>query len=267
MIQFYGDRMRWWLGEVINTSADPLQLGRALVRIEGIHGPDIPDSKLPWASVVVPTTSGGVSGIGTNPALKPGARVVGFFLDGDESQFPVIWGSIPNVEGVTRSNVQTGGLAGSPQEGGPSYVAPTNPNYTAPGYPPDMSTGEIEQIIREEARLRGMDPEVAVGIYAHEGRGSYQSNIRTGNQMKRGGREASYGPYQLYVGGGLGNDYERLTGRDLTQDNTREGITNQIRFALDRAATGGWGPWYGRIPAGIAPQQGVSGARAINNWN
>jgi hypothetical protein len=265
---FYGDRMRWWMGVVINTAADPLQLGRALVRIDGIHGQDIPEAKLPWASVIVPTTEGGVSGIGTNPMLKPGARVIGFFLDGPDSQFPIIWGSIPNVEGAIMSNNPAGGLAGTPQEGGPSYTAPTNPNYTAPGYPPDMTTAEIEQIIRDEAALRGINGETAVRIFRHEGAGSYQSSVSTGSQLMRGGREASYGPYQLYVGGGLGNEYERRTGRDLTTDNTREGITNQIRFALDAATrSGGWGPWYGRGPAGVGQFEGLAGAQPEGNWS
>jgi hypothetical protein len=64
---FYGDDTRWWYGEVIDVLSDPLQLGRAQVRIFGIHGPDIPNEKLPWASVVLPTTSAGVSGVGTTP--------------------------------------------------------------------------------------------------------------------------------------------------------------------------------------------------------
>ena len=68
---FYGDDTRWWLGEVIDVLSDPLQLGRAQVRIFGIHGPDIPNEKLPWASVVLPTTSAGVSGVGTTPWLQP----------------------------------------------------------------------------------------------------------------------------------------------------------------------------------------------------
>jgi hypothetical protein len=274
MKAFYGDTFRWWMGVVINVAGDPLQLGRALVRIDGIHGPDIPDAKLPWASVVAPTTSGGVSGVGTNPMLKPGARVVGWFIDGAESQFPVIWGSIPNVEGVTMSVVPDGGLRGAPRPtggggtNGPAYTPPANPNYTAPGYPPDMTTADIENIIREEAALRGIDGEVAVRIFRHEGAGSYQSSVSSGNQMMRGGREASYGPYQLYVGGGLGNEYEERTGRNLVTDNTREGITNQIRFSLDAATrSGGWQPWYGRGPAGVGAQQGLAGARAINNWN
>jgi hypothetical protein len=275
MNNFYGDNIRWWYGTVVNVDQDPLQLGRALVRIFGVHGEEIPDNELPWASVVLPTTSGGISGIGTNPQLMPGAKVFGFFVDGKNSQVPLIFGSIPVVEGFVPERGGTGspvpGFTGQSNsvDGSARSLAAVDPNYIAPGYPSDLSQGEIEDWIRQEAELRGIDPRAAILIYRHEGRGSYQSGIpRTGNGS-RGGREASYGPYQLYVGGGLGNTYERNTGRDLTTDNTRDGIRNQIRFALDQAATGsgGWGPWYGRGPAGVSQFEGLDGARAVRNWN
>jgi hypothetical protein len=52
----------------------------------------------------------------------------------------------------------------------------------------------------------------------------------------------------------------------LLTDNTVDGITNQIRFALDRAATQSWQPWYGRGPAGVGVNEGLENARPINNW-
>jgi len=97
---YYGDETRWWYGVVNDVSSDPLEVGRARVRIYGIHGPDINDEDLPWASVLLPTTSGGVSGLGTSPWLQVGARVMGIFFDGKGSQNPVILGSIPAIEGA-----------------------------------------------------------------------------------------------------------------------------------------------------------------------
>lgn len=275
-MNFYGDNFRWWYGVVINTAADPMRLGRALVRIYGIHSDDIPDAKLPWASVVVPTTEGGVSGIGQNPGLKPGARVVGFFLDGEGSQFPVIFGSIPGVEGEITSTgyprLQTPGAPGTIPQGGPGYTGDlTGTSYVGDGYPADMPDSERVRIIREEAELRGIDPNIAVMIYRSEGGSSYQSTVPKSGSGSFNGREASFGPFQLFIGGGLGSEYERLTGRSLVSDNTRDGIITQIRFALDRAVTQGWTPWFGRLVAGpgrtaIAPRQGLSGARTVNNW-
>lgn len=97
---FYGDNFRWWYGVVISSS-DPLKLGRYRVRIFGIHSDeidDVPESALPWASSLVPTTEDGVSGLGRVPNLKEGATVIGFFLDGIQSQQPVIMASIPTTE-------------------------------------------------------------------------------------------------------------------------------------------------------------------------
>lgn len=142
-----------------------------------------------------------------------------------------------------------------------------DPNYTAPGYPSDLSRGEIEKMIRKEADLRGIDPDVAVAIFRSEGAGAYQSMVRRQGRGALGGREASFGPYQLFIGGGLGNTYQQKTGKDLTKDNTREGILNQIRFALDMAAKQSWQPWYGRKTAGVGRWQGLEGAKQIGNWS
>jgi len=97
---FYGDTMRWFVG-IVEDNLDPLKLGRVRVRIQGLHSQnlkDIPLNDLPWAQVMVPTTEGGISGIGKMPRLQPGAMVVGFFTDGTNSQNPLIIGSIPTME-------------------------------------------------------------------------------------------------------------------------------------------------------------------------
>lgn len=134
------------------------------------------------------------------------------------------------------------------------------------GYPEGLTQRQIENIIQAEAVARNMDPTVAIQIFRHEGAGGYQSGIARTGSGSAGGREASYGPYQLFTGGGLGNEYEELTGRTLASDNTVEGIITQVRFALDKAAENGWGAWYGRGPAGIGVRQGLDGATPIYNW-
>jgi len=132
------------------------------------------------------------------------------------------------------------------------------------GYP--LKVSEIQSIIIEEASLRGIDPEVALKIFRHEGQGSYQSTVPREGKGSLNGREASFGPWQLYVGGGLGNEYQKLTGRDLTTDNTADGIRKQTQFALDKAAESGWGAWYGRKPAGVGVKDGLKNAKPIGNW-
>jgi len=100
MNKFYGDTLRWFIG-VVESTNDPLHVGRCRVRIYGVHNDNVdhvPESALPWASCLVPTTEDGVSGLGRSPGLKPGAMVFGFFMDGALSQQPVIMGSIPRIE-------------------------------------------------------------------------------------------------------------------------------------------------------------------------
>ena len=146
-------------------------------------------------------------------------------------------------------------------------VEPTQIQLGSDGLEYPISNNEIESIITREAEARGIDPSVAITVYRAEGKSSYQSTVPRSGRGSLNGREASFGPYQLYIGGGLGNEYQDRTGRDLISDNTPDGITNQIRFALDAAVTQGWRPWYGARAAGIRQWQGLQGARRARNWS
>ena len=129
-----------------------------------------------------------------------------------------------------------------------------------------VSPKKVESIIRREAKMRNIDPDVAVRLWQHEGGSKYQSEIKRSGGGSLGGKEASFGPFQLFTGGGMGNDYEQKTGRNLLEDNNLEGITTQIQFALDMATQTGWTPWYGRGPAGISKRQGLAGSKPVFNW-
>ena len=107
MQTFYGDSTRWFIGIVTNNNDHELKLGRVQVRIYGIHDNtvDIAYKDLPWAQVLVPSTEDGTSGLGLSPNLKNGAQVFGIFLDGKQSQAPLILGSIPKIEVPTITNI------------------------------------------------------------------------------------------------------------------------------------------------------------------
>ena len=73
---------------------------RAKIRILGYHPADngeeggISDEDLPWAHfLVAPQFGAGNNNTGTSFALQGGEMVVGFFLDGEEAQQPVILGA------------------------------------------------------------------------------------------------------------------------------------------------------------------------------
>lgn len=103
-VDFYGDQVRWFVGEVVNVKDDPLQLGRAQVRAFGVYD-DIKDADLPWAQIVVPITQGIHEGKGQNLGLLVGTQVFGIFLDGQNSQLPMVIGSIPK-EGDTNEKAK-----------------------------------------------------------------------------------------------------------------------------------------------------------------
>lgn len=97
---FYGDDVRWFVGTVISIN-DPKKMGRVRVRIHGLHPintDDVKESDLPWAQSLIPVTEGGSSGIGTTVGIKQQAQVFGIFLDGPNSQLPLVMGSIPKIE-------------------------------------------------------------------------------------------------------------------------------------------------------------------------
>ena len=81
---------------IIEDRKDPQMMGRFRVRVVGIHSAnkqELPTAALPWATAMLPTTSPGLNGIGSNPFLLEGSWVVVMFMD-SEFQEPLILGSI-----------------------------------------------------------------------------------------------------------------------------------------------------------------------------
>ena len=94
--QFVGGQFNWFIGVVEDTN-DPKKLNRVKVRCFGYHTDDLAEVKvedLPFATVMMPSTSPSVEGIGQNHQLLSGSWVVGFFRDGPSAQDPIILGSI-----------------------------------------------------------------------------------------------------------------------------------------------------------------------------
>ena len=82
----------WWIG-IVESRRDPLNLGRAKVRILGHHHESItilPTDQLPWALAIAPLANS------TCPKSPPEASwVLGFFIDGVLGQQPVMLGVLP----------------------------------------------------------------------------------------------------------------------------------------------------------------------------
>ena len=110
------DGFIWWIGQVAPESTwennkpnkpvdDNSEIDgfgeRYRVRIMGYHTcvKDIPDDALPWATVMYPITAGGGGRSSSqNSNIVQGDFVMGFFLDGEQAQQPVILSIIGNNE-------------------------------------------------------------------------------------------------------------------------------------------------------------------------
>jgi len=98
-MSFYGDNInRFFFGIVVNNNDADLNLGRVQIRIPGLHSSEIRNYDLPWAQVMLPTTEPGVGGVGANPMIANGAQVFGVFLDGKDSQIPLVLGTVPKID-------------------------------------------------------------------------------------------------------------------------------------------------------------------------
>jgi hypothetical protein len=124
------DSFRWFTGIV--TKYKNTENGyRAKVRIIG-HHPDsssiVKDEELPWAHVLVPLNFGageGGSGISFNP--RGSEAVIGFFMDGDDGQQPVIIGALFSGASIEHPNTFDLGTNGfKPFQPGTQIINPSN---------------------------------------------------------------------------------------------------------------------------------------------
>lgn len=89
------DGFCWWIG-IVENRIDPLNLGRCQVRIKGLHSPkdsEISSDSLPWAQPLFPINQS----FSVPTTLKDGDMVVGFFMDGESAQYPIIFGMFHGI--------------------------------------------------------------------------------------------------------------------------------------------------------------------------
>lgn len=135
-----------------------------------------------------------------------------------------------------------GSVRGGPSMGGDSVSA-------APGTPTKGDPRGMIPYIRETAKKYGIDPDIAVRVAKSEG---------LSNPV--GDRGMSHGAFQLYKGGGLGNDFQKSTGLDAA-DPANERAT--IDYALQNASKKGWGAFHGAKRVGIGNREGIGGVGGI----
>ena len=136
--KFLGRNGFIWFNGVVEDRQDPQYLGRVRVRCIGFHTQSktmLPTADLPWASVILPVSSAGISGLGTSPSrLVEGSWVFGYFRDGTTCQEPLVMGSLP---------------------GRPSELANTSkgfydPNGIYPKYKDEVDTNRLAVNLKED---------------------------------------------------------------------------------------------------------------------
>lgn len=105
------DGFLWWIGQIPPLESMGAQVkgggwgNRYKVRIIGYHPyseSELPNEDLPWAQVLIPATAGsGAANVSTGIQLQQGDTVLGFFLDGDNAQIPVILASFGRTDLVS----------------------------------------------------------------------------------------------------------------------------------------------------------------------
>jgi hypothetical protein len=124
---------------IVEGIMDPLQQGRVQVRVFGVHTEDkslIPTHKLPWSTIMGPTTSPGISGLGHSSWLLRGASVIGFFEDELLQDF-VVMGSRPTQSG-SEARLPSRGF-GDPEGTYPIHQSEEDNNIrTRGGFDPDV---------------------------------------------------------------------------------------------------------------------------------
>ena len=135
---------------VVEDRFDPEKLGRLRVRCLGVHTSNknkIATADLPWASVLLPTTSAGISGLGQSPSfIVEGAWVWGYFRDGS---------------GLMQEMVIVGTLPGKPAELGNTDSGFYDPNFRldADGQPTNISVYPKEMAEPDTNRLAVNNPD------------------------------------------------------------------------------------------------------------
>ena len=139
---FFGrDPMVWWIGQVTDPDKgewrdalestrceDPdtdIYSHRCRVRIVGYHDcvDDLPDKDLPLAHVLLPPNTPTTAGCGEGMRYQGGEVVVGFFMDGEDGQQPVIFGTLFKQTFVTDS-LTTGDFEAKKQTCFQPYIPP-----------------------------------------------------------------------------------------------------------------------------------------------
>lgn len=122
---------------------------------------------LPWAAVLMPTTSSGMNGVGTNKhSLQPQDMVYGIFLD-DDMQQPLILGVFNQGTGAGMNGSSGTGSSGGTGSGNILNATAGGDNaekayflFIKYGYTPHNSAGIVGNLLGESMNKGDIDPNI-----------------------------------------------------------------------------------------------------------
>jgi len=168
------DGFRWWMGQIAPIDAWQEQNGtgwgnRCKVRILGYHPLDdkeLPNQDLPWAQIMLPTTAGsGAANFAQPPKVRPGDVVIGFFMDGDNAQIPVIMGMLGRTDQYSDAGYSnpfspfTGFTNNVPKPNGKLWPRQTNENKVGSQITPRLLEKDKIDNINQQKVASGKEPD------------------------------------------------------------------------------------------------------------
>ena len=103
----------------------------------------------------------------------------------------------------------------------------------------------VAPLIRQAFLRQGIDPSVPLRVAQSEGLATF-----LGDAGKSGGA------FQLYTGGGLGNEFQKQTGLDPLDPKNEAATIDWVAKNVNRT---GWSPYHGAAKVGIGPRTGLPG--------
>lgn len=173
----------WWTG-IVEDRIDPLKLGRCRIRCVGWHSDDkshLPTEMLPWAIPAYPSNHT------QTYAPKEGDMAFGFFIDGENGQFPVLVGIYPNIP-LKAANIQE--AFSDPRTDAQLKNAPRTPkskNYKKDGSGIEITEKDKAELYPREldepttSRIARNEPEYITKTYIQERKDNVVKGIKTVN--------------------------------------------------------------------------------------
>lgn len=191
----------WFIALIEDVENDPLQLGRVRIRPIG-SAENLDVEELHWATLVVPVTSASLKGVGISPTgVDVGSYCVGWYLDGQERQKPIIIGTFHKIPGMDFDNHDVNALARGEQTIEKETIGPEPKSAFAAEYPHNKvyatKGGHVIEIDDTEGKER---------IHVYHKAGSYTEINQAGDRVDKtvGDKyDVTVGDGKVYVEGDM----------------------------------------------------------------